>query len=55
MLRDLRKHEFAQVHRYPPRMSCSQDRKSMTCVSNRDQKKTWFFLVTIRQLARFQR
>jgi hypothetical protein len=40
VLRDLRKNQFAQVHRYPLRVSSSQDRKSMGCTSNRDQEKS---------------
>src|SRR4030095_11048438 len=40
MLRDLRKHQFAQVHGCPLRVSSSQDRKSSASVSNRDQKNS---------------
>ena len=40
MLRDLRKHQFAQVHRYPLRVSSSQGDKSTASVSNRDQQKS---------------
>src|SRR5262249_10261619 len=39
MLRDLREHQFAQVHQCPLRVSSSQDRKSMWRSSNRDQEK----------------
>jgi hypothetical protein len=41
MLRDLREHQFAQVHRNPLRVSSSQDRKLTRNSSNRDQKKSW--------------
>lgn len=40
MLRDLREHQFAQVHRSPLRVSSSQDRKLPQRSSNRDQKKS---------------
>jgi len=40
MLRDLRKHELAQVHRSLLRVSSSQDRKSTGRPSNRDQEKS---------------
>ena len=38
MLRDLRKHQFAQVHGGTLRVSSSQDRKSSATVSNRAKK-----------------
>ena len=40
MLSDLREHELAQVHYYPLRVSCTQDRKSTLNGSNRDQTKS---------------
>jgi hypothetical protein len=40
MLRDLREHHFAQIHRCLLRVSSSQDRKSTLTDSNRDQKKS---------------
>ena len=40
ILRDLRKHQLAQIHGCPLRVSCSQDRKSSLRSSNRDQEKS---------------
>lgn len=40
----LREHEFAQAYRYSLRVSCSQDRKSAQCVSDRDQKNYELFI-----------
>jgi hypothetical protein len=40
MLRDLREHQLASVHRCPPRVSFSQDRNSTRRASNRDQEKS---------------
>ncbi len=50
MLCDLREHQFAKVHQCLLRVSSSQDRKSVSRSSNRDQEKIMSYPFQINQL-----